>query len=196
MKDEELVIRAYRGVEQYEMIPTHALENDFPRTLVDNYVHWIHCGSMAIEWRPLERKWSPSPDNWRISTPEDSPTLSLGNKSLVDPQSLTAKAVHEWLMPLENSANINIYFNGDYGETQIRLPRMNLDFILLKDGLESKQFRGMIIDPIQAIGTLYGLQQKLVLKPKTGPSRIVIVPQGSISFHKTENQYAPTNLYK
>jgi hypothetical protein len=40
----------------YEVIPVHALEQDLPRTLVENYVHWIHRGTMAIEFRPMESK--------------------------------------------------------------------------------------------------------------------------------------------
>jgi hypothetical protein len=127
---------------------------------------------MAIEWRPLESKWFPSPDNWRISNPEDSQAsmLVLKSKRLVDPGSTTAQAIHRWLKPLENPTNINIYYDGESGETEVCLPRMNLDFILRKTGLESKQFRGMFVDTYQHMGTFYGLQNKLILKDAQGES--------------------------
>lgn len=189
MHGEELIVRASRGHEMYECIPLHALEHDFPRTLVHDYAHWIHRGSMVIEWRPLESKWSPSPDNWRISTPEDSKASSLisKNRSLVEPRSTSAQAIHRWLKPLESSPNINIYYNEETSQTEIQLPRMNLDFVLQKNGLESKQFRLMVVDTNQYIGTLHGLQNKLVLKDTQGPSRIVIVPHGTVSHHRVEH---------
>jgi hypothetical protein len=196
MTDKELIIRAFKGLEVYDLMPTHALEGDFPHSYVHNYVHWIHRGSSVIEWRPLESKWISSPENWRISTPEDAygSTLALNNRRLVDPASETAKAVHRWLKPLESSSHINIYFNEHSGKTEVHLPRTNLDFILHQAGLESKQFRGMIVDPNQYIGTLLGLQQKLALKDAKGPSRIVIVPHGSVSYHQIDHQYVRHSL--
>ncbi|TVY17756.1 hypothetical protein LARI1_G004515 [Lachnellula arida] len=185
----ELIVRARQGQELYEVIPVHALMDDFPRTLVQNYVHWVHRGTMVIEWRPLESKWFPSSENWRISTPEDPKTSSLESWSrrLVDPESTTAGVIYRWLKPLESRPNINIYYNTETGETEVRLPRLNLDFILRKTGLESKLFRGMVIDTNQYIGTLHGLLHKLVLKDIQGPSRIAIIPHGTVSFHRVKH---------
>ncbi|TVY37088.1 hypothetical protein LSUB1_G005891 [Lachnellula subtilissima] len=187
--DGELIVRAIQGDEVYEVIPIHALTDDFPRTLVQNYVHWVHRGTMVIEWRPLETKWFPSSENWRISTPKDPKTssLELWSKRLVDPESKTAGAIYRWLKPLESRPNLNIYYNTDSDETEVHLPRLNLDFILRKNGLESKQFRGMVIDTNQYIGTLHGLLHKLVLKDIQGPSRVVIIPHGTVSYHKVDH---------
>ncbi|KAE9375857.1 hypothetical protein N431DRAFT_556187 [Stipitochalara longipes BDJ] len=189
LHNEELIVRASQGHELYEIIPIHALEHDFPRSLVQNYVHWIHRGTMAIEWRLLESKWLPSSENWRISTPEDprASSLVLKSRRLVDPGSTTAEAIHRWLKPLENPLDINIYYNGETDETEISLPRMNLDFILRKTGLESKQFRGMIVDTNQYMGTFHGLSNKLILKDTQGPSRIAIVPHGTVAFRQVDN---------
>ncbi|CZR56441.1 uncharacterized protein PAC_06329 [Phialocephala subalpina] len=189
LHDGELIVRASQGHELYEIIPVHALEHDFPRSLVQNYVHWIHRGTMAIEWRPLESKWFPSSENWRISTPEDprASSLVLKSRRLVDPESTTAEAIYRWLKPLESSPNIDIYYNGETGETEVSLPRMNLDFILRKTGLESKQFRGMVVDTNQYIGTLHGLLHKLILKDTQGPSRVAIIPYGTVSYHRVDH---------
>ncbi|KUJ20152.1 uncharacterized protein LY89DRAFT_716588 [Mollisia scopiformis] len=189
LHDKDLIVRASKDRELYEVIPTHALEKDFPRTLVQNYVHWIHLGSMVIEWRPLHSKWLPSTENWRISAPEDasSSRLALKSRCLVEPGSPTAVVIQRWLKPLENPPNINIYYNDEIEETEVCLPRMNLDFILRDTELESKQFRGMIVDTNQYIGTLHGLQHKLVLRDIQGPSRITIVPHGTVSYHRRKH---------
>lgn len=53
-----MIVRASRGLEMYEAIPIKALQDDFPRSFVDDYVHWVHRGTMAIEFRPLESNGS------------------------------------------------------------------------------------------------------------------------------------------
>ncbi|KAI9055047.1 hypothetical protein LZ554_000013 [Drepanopeziza brunnea f. sp. 'monogermtubi'] len=185
LQDGELVVRAVRGIEIYEVLPLTAVEGDFPRTLVNNYVHWVHIRSMEIEFRGLDSKWIPSSENWRISNPEDpnASTLTLGKRHLVEPQSPTARVVHSWLKPLESEENINIYYNGETEETEVSLPRMNLDFVLRHTGLESRQFRGHIVDNVQYVGTLHGLRTKLVLRDMEKHGRVVIVPHGSVTYH-------------
>ncbi|PVH87759.1 hypothetical protein DL98DRAFT_544883 [Cadophora sp. DSE1049] len=189
LNDTELIVRACHGQEIYEAIPLHALEDDFPCTLIDNFVHWCHRGTMEIEFRPLESKWMPSAGNWRISLPQEpNANLVLRSRRLVDPASNTAEIICKWLAPLESPSNISIFYNDETKETDIRLPRMNLDFILRDTGLESKQFRGMVVDTNQQIGTLHGLLHKLVLKEAEGRLRTVIVPHGTVSFHQLEKE--------
>ncbi|XMA17317.1 hypothetical protein WAI453_010108 [Rhynchosporium graminicola] len=162
LHEEQLIVRAIRGLEMYDIVPLSALGDDVPRTFLEDYVHWVHRGTLEVEWRPLESKWTPSSDNWRISKAEDASAsfLECSNKRVIEPESNTAKVIHRWLKPLESSTNINIFHNVDNDETEIRLPRMNLEFILRKIGLESKQFR-MIVDTNQYIGTFHGLLHKL-----------------------------------
>jgi hypothetical protein len=163
------------------------LEPDFPRTFVQEYFHWIHRGSSEIEFRHLQDPWHPQEEDWRISTHEDRKInhLALKSTKLIDIDSKTAQAVHGWLCPLERDKhNGNIYYHCDTKEIHVRLPRMNLDFVIRPTGLESKQFRGMIVDINQKVGTLRGLQNKLVLKEYQGAARIVIVPHGTVSFRR------------
>lgn len=53
--------------------------------------------------------------------------------------------------------------------------------------LESKQFRGMAVDPCQNFGSLTGLRSKLVLREIKGSSKIVLVPNGRVSFERTHD---------
>ncbi|CZS94753.1 uncharacterized protein RAG0_04618 [Rhynchosporium agropyri] len=188
LHEEQLIVRAIRGLEIYDIVTLSALVDDVPRTFLEDYVHWVHRGTLEVEWRPLESKWTPSSDNWRISKAEDTSAsfLECSNKRVIEPESNTAKVIHRWLKPLESSTNINIFHNVDNDETEIRLPRMNLEFMLQKIGLESKQFR-MIVDTNQYIGTFHGLLHKLVLRDIQGKSQGVIVPHGSVTFHRQED---------
>ncbi|KAL2069540.1 hypothetical protein VTL71DRAFT_14219 [Oculimacula yallundae] len=202
MHGEQLIVRAVSGLETYEIIPLSALEDDVPHTFLHEYVHWINRGTNEAEWRPLKSKWVPSANNWRISTPENEHAsyLELANRRLIDPGSATAKTVYRWLKPLESLTNINIFYNVDTKVTEIRLPRLNLDFILQNTGLESKQFRGMIVDTNQYIGTLHGLQHKLswapsqVLREIQGTSRSVIVPHGIVTFRRQQNHHIQVSI--
>jgi hypothetical protein len=76
----------------------------------------------------------------------------LKSRRLVDPGSTTAGAIYRWLKPLESHLNIDIYYNGETEETEVSLPRMNLDFILERTGLESKYFRRMVVDTTNTWG--------------------------------------------
>lgn len=66
----------------------------------------------------------------------------------------------------------------------MHLPRLKLDFFVRKGAtqLESKQFRGMTVNPNQSISTLTGLVNKLVLRGNTDSSRSVIIPHGDVRF--------------
>ncbi len=50
--------------------------------------------------------------------------------------------------------------------------------------LESKQFRGMIVDKNQSFGTMTGLVNKLVLCKSIGSMRSVIIPYGKVHFER------------
>src|ERR1700709_422962 len=57
MYDEELVIRTSKLGEVHELLPTHALQHDFPRCLITDYFHWLNTATTSIEWRPQESPW-------------------------------------------------------------------------------------------------------------------------------------------
>jgi hypothetical protein len=87
------------------------------------------------------------------------------------------------LSPLEQKTHIHIILNHETGVLEVHLPRFKLDFLLKGRGslLESKQFRGMVVDERQSFGTLTGLENKLVLREIEGSSRSVLIPYGKLS---------------
>jgi hypothetical protein len=187
MYGSELIIRTRRQKQVCEVLPVHALKDDFPRSLAEDYAHWLDVSTGSVEWRPLEYAWVFSPDNWQMRV--DSPgtfVLSHDKQELIDVRSPTAKTISRVLSPLEHATHIHIILDRSTRALEIHLPRLKLDFLLKDRGrlLESKQFRGMVVDEQQSFGAFTGLVNKLVLREIKGPSRTVIVPYGSVSFAK------------
>ncbi len=77
----------------------------------------------------------------------------------------------------------------------MHLPRLKLNFFLGKGAtrLESKQFRGMVVDANQSFGALTGLANKLVLRGIKDSARSVIIPHGDVLF-KTEAPHVHVNI--
>ena len=103
---------------------------------------------------------------------------------LVDLHSSTAKAVLAILSPLERPIHMCITFDRETEVLEAHLPRLKLEFLLRKGttNLESKQFRGMVVDANQAFGTLTGLFNKLVLRGIHDSSRSVLIPHGNVRY--------------
>jgi hypothetical protein len=191
MNGDELIIRTRERETVYELIPPHKLQHDFPLTFSTNYFHWLDIASsnVAMQWRPFRSPWNPNSAVWRMLKDEQpSPYLTDGKRNLIDIQSPIFTAVSIILSPIEHAANIEIIYNQDTSLTEVRLPRLNLDFKLQRDGsLKSKQFRGMVVDKNQSFGTMSGLTTKLVLQGLSGTARLVIIPDGRVNFIRDGN---------
>ena len=186
----ELIIRTSLSGRTHELIPISVLKNDFPRAFVNKYVHWIDLEYGVMEWRPLENIWKSSPQNWQTWSHGNS-NFSLGRAplKLVDIRSPIAKAISRVLSPLEHATHIHVFFNFDKNMLEVHLPRLNLDFFMRGSCnlLECKQFRGMAVDSNQGIGSLSGLVNKLVLREVFGQSRLIIVPDGKVSYKQADD---------
>jgi hypothetical protein len=53
MYDSELIIRARREEQIYELLLVHTLDGDFPEAFVHNYAHWLNIDTRFVEWRLL-----------------------------------------------------------------------------------------------------------------------------------------------
>ena len=185
MHDSELIIRARKQGQIYELLPVHTLDGDFPQAFVQDYGHWLDVNTGFIEWRPLLNAWTPTSQNWQMRSGSRGENLLIrGSSKLVDLHTPTAKAVSTILSPLEHATHIHVTLNCETEMLDVHLPRLKLDFFLRKGAteLESKQFRGMAVDANQSFGTLTGLVNKLVLRGKNDSSRSVIIPHGDVLF--------------
>ncbi|KAG1873801.1 hypothetical protein F4604DRAFT_1765091 [Suillus subluteus] len=166
-----------------ELIPPGNLELDIPALLVQDHVHWLNLRTRAIEFRPMERLWEPSRENWVLKFTEDGQSVARqGQTTLFDIRSRTFCMIANTLGPLENSQYLIVTSSRD--EVKVDLPRFGLSFFIDKDGeLHSRNQRGMVVDKDQSTGTMIGLVNQLVLRPKdrqTYSDRRVIIPQGDV----------------
>ena len=184
MQTTDLIIRASKNERIYELLPVYSMDGDFPDAFVQDYVHWLDVATEVIEWRPLLHAWTSDLQNWKMRPGvREKKLLINGHCRLVDIHSQTAEVITAVLSTLELAAFIHITFNDEMELLEVNLPRLKIDFFV-KNGatnLESKQFRGMVVDETQSFGTLVGLVNRLVLRRIDGSSRCVIIPDGQVS---------------
>ena len=206
MFEDDLIIRTHKGGKTYELIPTSKLQGDFPTLMISNYTHWLVVGEKKIEFRPLANAWEVSED-WDPTegfildfTSDWALLVKNGSGALIDVQSKTAKMISEILRPLEKHNFIQLTFNETQSLLDIELPRLRISFGLGSGDtvIRSNQFRSFIIDTDQCLGTLSGLENKLVLRPVGQVSdlspRAVIIPYGEVSFTKGDTGHASAKI--
>lgn len=183
--DADLLVRATKGDQKYELIPSRILRGNFPTAFVDDFIHWYDLNNQSVEFRPVKDPWTSSPSNWRLTRfrPGSDWHLTKDRNSLVGVKSDTVQKISSLLSPLEDPLRIHCIFNRRSSSLEIELPRIRLGFYLKLKGssIQSRQFRGMSIDPDQSLGTLIGLVNKLILKDERRGSRRLIIPEGPVS---------------
>jgi len=211
MNASELVIRCSRDDQVFELIPESKLTSALPRSLVRDYAHWYSTGTSVMETRPLTDPWTPNmEENWSTAFQLNGKfALSRQRKSglrqfLVDPNHRISHAIHTIFSPLEPSV-FDLFITYHHGACTnlqphnfaISLPRYNLDFALTEQGdLDCLSHRGYLVDPIQDVGTLYGLSSMLILRYRsgTGHKRRLIVPVGSIRSFSDGNTHPSVTI--
>lgn len=97
----------------------------------------------------------------------------------MDVGSDTARTLWKIFNSLEDLHHIHTMFDNVTSSLHISLPRLQLDFHIehQDDKIQSRQYRGMVLDSTQAMGILIGWTSKLVLSPSSiTQDRIVLVP--------------------
>ncbi|KXH26599.1 hypothetical protein CSIM01_02900 [Colletotrichum simmondsii] len=186
-----LLVQAMQGQREFDLVPKSCFEGLFPTKFVSDFVHWYNYEDGCIEFCSLKKPWNHSTSNWKLL--KDSFTgiwvLRRNESCLVNPNSRSARLISKILEPLEDPFSIHIIHHMKTAMVSIELPRAMLEFSL-KQGeasVMSRQYRGMSVDPNQAVGTLIGLKDKLVLKvdklphPALPVGRKIIVLEGNIS---------------
>ena len=192
MRDGDLTLQARRSEDPQllQFVPSAVFVGDFPKTFVDDYVHWLDLGTGEVEFRPVESPWTPDPSNWRLSVG----TQSLFRKiygdgaapvDLIDIHSGTFQMISHLLSALESPENITVTRTNDHA-LEASLTRLHLVFFVNQDSeWECRNMPGYVIDEYQSCGTMFGLENQLVLRPSDDTSempRRVVIPQGDIEF--------------
>ncbi|KAG2112538.1 uncharacterized protein F5147DRAFT_791077 [Suillus discolor] len=193
----DLIIRA-KHIEDdspiLQLIPSHKFMKDLPTTLVAEHTHWLNLHTSEIEIRPADNAWKPSSDNWVIqfAVSGSSTAQNSSGATLADIRSQTWDMISKRLRPLEDACFIMVTYNKASCECstpslKANLPRYGLEFFIDEDGeLQSRNMRNMVVDIIQSSGTMLGLVNQLILRPKLQVAdedpRTVIIPDGRISY--------------
>ncbi|KAG1894556.1 uncharacterized protein F5891DRAFT_1152294 [Suillus fuscotomentosus] len=193
----DLIIRAKHIKDDspiLQLIPSHKFVNDLPTTLAAEHTHWLNLHTSEIEIRPADNAWKSSSDNWvlRFAVSGSSTAQNSSGATLVDIRSQTWDMISKRLRPLEDACFIMVTYNKASCECstpslKANLPRYGLEFFIDEDGeLQSRNMRNMVVDIIQSSGTMLGLVNQLILRPKLQVAdenpRTVIIPDGRISF--------------
>ncbi|TDL21941.1 hypothetical protein BD410DRAFT_770925 [Rickenella mellea] len=197
LRESDLVVRAKRPdtADVLELIPGDKLADDLPELFVQDNVHWLNLSNRTIELRPLETLWVSSPKNWHIHLPQIGRwtiyRLSSPSICLVDVRSRTFTMFAECIKPLERRRYLHVELDCNSNVLSLDLPRFKLQFFVnAANQIESKNLRGMVIDSDQSVGSLVGLSNQLVLRPRRDDmlalprSRRVIIPQGEVDFRQ------------
>jgi len=180
-----------------QLIPRPVLLNDFPTHLIDNYVHWLDMGMRELEFRPVGSPWTSKMSNWKLNICKSGihprailqkPSQDNSSIQLIDIRSPTFGVVSNLLTPLESPKNLMVTHHGSSQTLDVSLPRFRLSFFVNTNWeFECRGMPGHIVDNTQTCGTMFGLVNKLILRPGSKGSllpRRVIIPQGGISFNE------------
>lgn len=184
----DFLVRAIRDGRTYDLIPPRFLLGKFPVHFTADFVHWYSAEDECVEFRPINDPWSSSPNNWRLTRDANHHRWRLvkGGLSLISVTSETARVICGIISPLESPLHIHSVLQSS-SILEIELPRLSLAFFLkLGTSLfQSKQFRGLAIDPDQSLDTLVGLRNKLMLRNDATGQRSVILPEGRLAYQRS-----------
>ena len=180
-------------------IPRSELIDDFPTCLIDEYFHWLDRSTRELEFRPAASPWTSEASNWRLYINEPDihprailrrPSQGISSTQVIDIRSSTFGVISSLLSPLESPK----YIMATHNTTQmleVSLPRFRLSFFVNSNWeFECRGMPGYVIDKTQTCGTMFGLENNLVLRPSATGSedsllpRRVIIPQGEVCFRK------------
>ena len=201
-KEEELLLHTHYQGSNHDLVPSRALADYIPEALVRDFVHWFHHETGTIELRLRSTPWTIDPNGWLLNSSKGAWTLTRSTRHIISPLSETARHVSVILKPLDTVMHMHILYNQEAHQVEIQLPRLKLGFCLQStiqgsQTLWSQQFQGMFIDENQSIGTLVGLQHKLVLRNdnKTGiDNRMILIPEGKPSFEKSPGGHVDVSV--
>ncbi|KAL9011241.1 MAG: hypothetical protein Q9173_003899 [Seirophora scorigena] len=184
LKGSDLVIKAKNRSAVFELVPHQRFSGDFPAIFVEDHVHWLDLYSNEVEFRPLDQRWKPNAENWRLHyASRGISRLEKGQAQLVDVRSSTFKGTLAVFGGIERAEYLHVVQSPDK-TIEVALPRLGLRFLANNTGeLECQELR-KVVDSDQSLGTMIGLRSRLILCAKCDRSskldRIVLIPQGDV----------------
>ena len=206
LRNDDIIIRAQHNKtgDILQLIPSRTLRNDLPPVLVEGHVHWLNLSTEVIEIRSLGQLWEESAENWRIDCASGQYRMHKGRETLVDVRSPTWAMGSKCFKFLDNDTDdsesseifeikpVNLLITVSSIDSPGCVPVLRLSiaspyyglsfFVNEREELESRDFKNMVYDENQCIGTLFGSEKKLlVLRQKAHlpeeliPRRVLIL---------------------
>ena len=180
----DMIVQARRKGQVLEFIHRSRFVDDYgadlPGSLLDNCVHWLDVATGIIEIRRKPDIWERKQGNWVVDLSKE--IAWRRSSTLVDPSSPLFGIIASIFEHFEPRRELTVY-QAKSGNIHVDLPRLELNFMIIRHGrLYCRELRS-IIDPNQDASTWYGLVSKLVLQDARNPSlRNIITPLGDIQY--------------
>ncbi|KGQ08818.1 hypothetical protein BBAD15_g5854 [Beauveria bassiana D1-5] len=193
----DLLLVARSGTQIYDLVPSRVFANNLPHYFANRYIHWYNRSSQTVEFRDKQDPWKPlTSQNWIMTSSEQGWVLERQEQHiLLGMESSTVRYLAELLKPVENKDYIHASFDKITEQITVELPRLQLDFFAETGAskLCSRQFRGMYVDSDQGIGTLVGLESKLILRNENN-RRKVLIPDGEPTWSRASANHVRVSI--
>jgi hypothetical protein len=181
----ELIVQGDHASGVVEIVPIRVLAEAFPAHFTLQFVHWYNFATGDVEFRPIQDPWKPSsPDSWTLhKTVEGAWRLVKDGNAVIGPKTPTSQGLAKILKPLASAPRTHCILQSDSKTLKIDVPAIRLGFQLMQGSsqLRSKEFPSMVVDADQRLGTLVGLENKLMLK-SGAKDRIMLLPESKIGY--------------
>lgn len=192
LQGSDLILHASRDNRVLESIPRRLFQDSLPATFVNDFFHWLDVDTGRILFLDRAEPWKEGKNTWTMT--KDGAGWKLANQDtrLVAPLSATGQALATIFSPLQPPLQINLTVVPNGRVLEIELPMLQLEFCLSRGSTSvvSRKLRGLEVDYDQSIGTLIGLQTKLVLRSSLTNDRKVLIPFGEVSTRKEHDHVA------
>ena len=196
-------IRLSNAKESLDFIPESKFIDHVPVIFATEFVHLYNQRTGYIEFRPASSCWQRSSQSWYLKfKPDGGAVLQNQDNYLIDIHSQVFTTISRIFNHFEKWDYIHVT-TSSARQLQVELPRLGLHFSLNQSGqLENQELR-LVIDPDQSLGTLIGLQSRLVLydprmalrDSRRSLCRKTIVPVGKVTIVRDEaNQHVLVDI--
>jgi hypothetical protein len=179
MKGQDMVLMAVKENTRLRILPPRTFKDSLPQAFTADFIHWYDCDRDEVVFRDQASPWLGTSNDLKLIHTGRTWRLTKGPETFVNTTGKIASTLLSVFRPLEDVHHIHIKWNTTTHTLEIMLPRLQLDFYVLHHTgeLRSRQYRTMIVDLDQNLGTLVGLSSKLVLcGGSSQEERMVLIP--------------------
>lgn len=180
-------IQSRKNRKHYVALNRSIFKNKLPTRLLERFEPWYCVETAQVGFRDSEEaKWQEKEPFWTLTpAPQSEAGWIMESKYdyLISGRSELGSKICNVLCAFEDRQYIHITKSKMTGDVSVEMPRYGLHFALISSGdhaglLECKELAAFVAQD-QSIGTLYGLESRLVLHSRgSHPKRWILIPFG------------------